>query len=117
VCIDCLVWSLAMQIEGVAALPVGASGATDRLRVVVSLAQTTRLATGARLATQLTMLVHRVDDPLRLGVVANRLVGRVDEDDFVVLMRSILTHPVRVQHTQSWASTTDPLLSQCLQIP
>lgn len=38
------------------------------------------------------------------------LVRRVNEDDFVVLVHTVLVDPVRVEHTKIPASTTDTLL-------
>jgi hypothetical protein len=53
--------------------------------------------------------VDGLDDPVDAGVVADGLVLRVDEDDLKVLVRRVLVDPVRVEHAQIGASTTDTL--------
>lgn len=44
----------------------------------------------------ITYLVHGVADPVDAGIATNGLVLWVDEDDFVVLVRRVLVHPVGV---------------------
>ena len=41
----------------------------------------------------------------------HRLVARVNADDLVVLVNTVLVNPVRVQNTQITATTADTLLS------
>jgi hypothetical protein len=38
-------------------------------------------------------------------------VGRIDENDLVVLVYTVLVNPVRVEHTQVSATTSNTLLS------
>jgi hypothetical protein len=51
---------------------------------------TTVLASGGGEATELAVLVNRVDDPVDPRVIADDLVVRVDEDDLVELVRRVL---------------------------
>lgn len=62
-----------------------------------------------------TNLVNGVDDPVDTSITADRLVLRVDQDDFVVLVGRILVDPVGVKHSQVGAATTDTLLGSRLQ--
>lgn len=62
-----------------------------------ALAQSASLAAGAREASALPVLVHGVRDPIDPGIVTNLHVGRVDEDDLVVLHGRVLVDPVRIE--------------------
>ena len=96
-----LVAAVAAELEGVAALPGGADGTTDALVGAVSLAlETTVLAASGGEATELAVLVDGVADPVDAGVVADLGVGRVNHDDFEVLVGGVLVDPVGVQHTE-----------------
>ena len=46
---------------------------------------------------------------------AYSLVVRVDEDDLVVLVHTVLVNPVRVEHTQVAAAAADALLRNALE--
>jgi hypothetical protein len=54
--------------------------------------------------------VDRVDNPADAGIAADRLVLRVDEDDFVVLVGRVLVDPVAVEDAEVGAATADTLL-------
>ena len=54
--------------------------------------------------------MHRVHDPVNPRVAANSLVLRVNENDFIVLVRGILVDPVRVEHPQISAATANTFL-------
>lgn len=56
------------------------------------------------------MLVNWLDDPVDARITTDRLVLRVDKDDFEVLVGGVLVDPVRVKHTQIGAATSDALL-------
>lgn len=99
-------------MQTVAAAPARPARSSDGLRIPVALAQPTAALAGRGEATQLTVLVHRVTDPVGLGVAADRVVGGVDHDDLVVLVRGILRHPVRVEHAESTDAATDALLRE-----
>jgi hypothetical protein len=81
----------------------------------VTLVDTTGLLAGGGKTASLTVLVHRVDDPVDAGVTADGLVLRVDEDDLVVLVGGVLVDPVGVQDAQVGATATDTLLSGGLE--
>lgn len=61
-------------------------------------------------ATELAMLHDGLGDPVDLGVAADSLVERIDHDDLEVLVRRILTNPVRAQDTESLKTTANTFL-------
>ncbi len=61
-------------------------------------------------ATKLAMLHDRLGDPVDLGVAANSLVEGIDHDDLEVLVRRILTDPVRAQDAESLKTTSNTFL-------
>lgn len=69
----------------------------------------TNLLSSTSQTSRLTSLVDRIADPVDSGISPDRLVGRIDQDDFVVLVNTILVDPVRVQDTQSTTTTSDTL--------
>lgn len=58
--------------------------------------------------------MHGVHDPVDTRVAADGLVGRVHHDDLEVLVRGVLSDPVRVQHTQVATGAAGAHLSQGL---
>lgn len=102
--------SLASQLQGVAPLPACATGAPDRLGVLVALAQAPGLATSRRQTSQLAVLVDWVAQPVGLGVVADGVVGWVNKEDFEEFVCGVLGHPVRVQHSEGLAATAHSFL-------
>lgn len=70
---------------GVETLP-GLSPASSGLVVTMALVETSALLAGGGEATELAMLVYRVDNPVDAGIAANGLVLGVDEDDFEVFV-------------------------------
>lgn len=78
----------------------------------MTFAQTTILAASRGVATQLTVLVHRVHDPVDARIATNCLVVRINQDHFEELVRGILSDPVRVQHAKVTGDlAADTLLS------
>jgi hypothetical protein len=61
-------------------------------------------------ATKLAVLHDRLGDPVDLGVATNSLVEGIDHDDLEVLVRRILTDPVRAQDTESLKTTSNTFL-------
>jgi len=81
------------------------------LMVVSStLSDTPVLLSGRSETTGLTTLVNGVADPVDASITTDRLVVRVDEDDLVVLVDTVLVDPVRVQNSESSTSTSDTFL-------
>jgi len=62
--------------------------------VAVALAQPTVLLAYGREAASFASLVNRVADPVDTRIAADRLVARVDKDDFEVLVYAILVNPI-----------------------
>ena len=49
-------------------------------------------------SSEFAMLHDRLGDPVDLGISADRLVERINEDHLEVLVGGILTNPVGAQH-------------------
>ena len=73
------------------------------------LVQSTALLARGGQTTHLAVLVHGVDNPVDAGVAADGLVLRIDEDDLVVFVRTVLVDPVAVEYTQVGAAATHAL--------
>lgn len=73
-------------------------------------AETTRSLSGGGESTELATLVHRVANPVDTGIVTDSVVRRIDEDNLVVLVGSVLGNPVRVEHTEVSATASNTLL-------
>merc|ERR1719263_1798075 len=68
-------------------------------------------------ATELSVLVGGVADPVHARVVPDGRVGGVDEDDLKVLVGRVLVHPVRVENAETAALSSDLLLGSGLGVP
>lgn len=102
--------SVSPQRQGVVLLP----GVTTTGRSVVeqvTLVDTSGLLSGRGKTSGLSVLVHRVDDPVVSGVSSDRIVRWVHQDDLEVLVGGVLVNPVRVQDSQVSSSSTNSLLS------
>lgn len=99
-----------MQLQGVASLPGGAAGASDGQVELVALAQAAALLARRGQAAHLPVLVHRLCDPLGVGVASDGLVEGVDEDHLEELVGGVLAHPVGVEHAEASAVTASALL-------
>jgi hypothetical protein len=92
-------------------------GATHGVVGAVALdAQTAVLLARRGQAASLSVLVHRVDDPVDAGVVADTHVIGVDEDDLEVLVGGVLVDPVGVQDTQVHRVPAGALLGHAAQV-
>ncbi len=106
--------SVAPEGQGVVAEP-GLPATGTGLVVAVALVETAGLLAGGGEATGLAVLVDRVDDPVDARILADGLVGGVDEDDLVVLVGGVLVDPVRVEDAEVSAAAADTLLSGGLE--
>ena len=106
--------SVAPEGEGVLLLP-GLPAAGGGVVVLVATVDTTRLLAGGGKTASLTVLVHRVDDPVDAGITADGLVLGVDKDDLVVLVGGVLVDPVGVEDAEVGAAAADTLLSGGLE--
>ncbi len=50
--------------------------------------------------SSLSMLMDGVDDPVDSGIVSDRYVARINQDNLVVLEGSVLVDPVRVKNSE-----------------
>ncbi len=93
------------------AFPVSASTGTNKLVGAMSLLAKTTSGTSCRCeSTKLSVLVHGVDDPVVSGVIADRRMLRIHENDLEVRMGSVLSNPVGVKNTHVGVYSSDTLL-------
>ena len=59
--------------------------------------------------------MNRLDNPVDAGIATNGFVLRIDEDDFKVLVGGILIDPIRVQHSQIGATTSNTFFGSRLE--
>ena len=69
------------------------------------------MTTSSSQTTALTMLHYRTHNPVNLRIVTNGIVARIHKNHLIILVSSILVHPVAVQYTQVLAHTTHTTLS------
>lgn len=99
-----------MQLQGVAPLPGSATGASDGQVELVALAQAAALLSCRRQAAHLSVLVHRLCDPLGVWVAPDGFVERVDQNHLEELVGGVFAHPVGVEDSQGPAVTASTLL-------
>jgi len=85
--------------------------------VAVALPETAVLLANASKTTSLTALVNGLRNPVDARVAANRLVVRINKDNLVVFVNTVLVYPVRVEHTQVPTPTADALLRDAAETP
>ena len=81
-----------------------------------TLAQTTSLSARASKTSALPVLVHGVYNPVDAGVIADLRVGRINQNNFVILHGGVLVDPVGVEHTQVTEFASHLLLGDALLI-
>lgn len=99
-----------MQLQGVAPLPGGAAGASDGQVELVALAQAAALLSRGCQPAHLSVLVHRLCDPLGVWVTPDGFVEGVDQNHLEELVGGVFTHPVGVENSQGSTVTTSTLL-------
>ncbi len=62
------------------------------------------------------MLHGRLADPVHARIATDSLVARIDKDDLVEFVSSILVDPVRVKDAQVGAATTNTFFSNGLEV-
>jgi len=77
--------AVAVEVDGVVALPVLATAATTSAIVQVALLGTTALAASGSQTAHLAVLVHSIADPVDTGIATDGLVGGIHADDLVDL--------------------------------
>ena len=90
--------------------------ALNTVGTVSTLAQTTSLSASASKTSALPVLVHGVHNPVDTGVVADLLVRRIYQNNFVILHGGILVDPVRVEDAQVGEFASGLLLGDTLLI-
>jgi len=108
--------SVTFERQGVVALPCSTDRRASLGVQVSSAAKSTVLLACRRQSSQLTVLVHRVHDPVDARVLADHCVLRVDQDDLEVLVCRVLVDPVRVQNPKASELASSTLLGDRPQI-
>lgn len=99
-----------MHVLAILALPGSTPGSTNGLRVSIAFSEATRALSCRSESTKFAMLVHMLADPVYLGVTADGIVVNIYQNDLKIFVGCILSHPIRVQNTQSTKSATNSLL-------
>ena len=89
-----IILSISSERNAVVAFPCSSATRPCLSVQVASSLQSTVFSTSSGYSTQLTMLVHRVGDPVNSRVVTNGSMGWVYENDLKVLVDSIFIDPV-----------------------
>jgi hypothetical protein len=101
----------------VASLPGSPVRTTNSVVGTVTLdAKASVLAASGGETPSLAVLVDRVDNPVDARVVADDYVLRIHQNNFVILVGSVLVDPVRVQHTKVGSVSTSALLRDTSQV-
>ena len=90
--------------------PGGATGASNSMSKLVTLAQATRLLISGCKASHFSVLMHWVAYPVDLGITTDGLMVRINADDLVKLVSGVLADPVAVQHSQLFQSAANTFL-------
>lgn len=98
-------------------LPVCMAGTTNHLVVEMTLPHSTILAASCSHATQLTVLVHWVTDPVDTSITADSLVEGIHQNDFEVFIDRVLANPVRVEHSKTTKISPSTLLGHRSETP
>lgn len=77
--------------------------------------KTTRFATGGSQSSSFASAEFGFANPVNLGVVSNRIMVGVHENNFVVLVFSIMPNPVGAQDAERLQSATSRFLSSSLE--
>jgi len=88
--------TVSTKAESVVLLPSRTRGSVI---VTMSLAQSTILFANAGKTTSFATLVDRIDNPVDPCVSTNRFVTGIHQNNFIILVDTVLVNPVRVQHT------------------
>jgi len=97
-------------------LPALALGRPQAVSLVPLVPQAPMRPPRRRHPAQLPVLVHRFHNPLNSGVASYCGVTGVHADNLVVLVRSVLVDPVRVEHAQATHAATHTLLRHAAQV-
>jgi len=92
-------------------LPNGADRWAILEHAVSFAVQPASFSPGRSQPTALTVLHDRPANPINSRITTNRLVRRVDHDNFVVLVHGVLVNPVRVEHSKVSALSAGALFS------
>lgn len=99
-----------VNLEGVVALPGSTTWTTNGLGKCMSFSKTSWWFSSWCETTHFSVLVDRVAEPLNFGISPDSLVEWINQNDLIILVRGVLSYPVRVQYSQGTTLTTNTLL-------
>mmetsp|Transcript_42613 Transcript_42613/g.117569 ORF Transcript_42613/g.117569 Transcript_42613/m.117569 type:complete len:192 (-) Transcript_42613:15-590(-) len=79
-------------------------------------AKTTVFSSSRSEPSSFTMLVNRINNPINARIITNSNMLRIDKNNFVILVSSILIYPVRVQYTKVTTYSTGTFFSYTAKI-
>lgn len=102
--------SLSTQRKDLPAFPGGMTWTTNGLVVAMTFAQATRATASSSQTSHLSVFVHRIANPVDLGITTNGFVERVNQNYFKKLESRVFSNPVGIEHSQGFAATTNFVL-------
>ena len=103
--------SASSPLENVSLSPRGSDGWSSLVGSVSLHSQSSVLLTGGGEASEFSLVVLLIADPVDSWVALDSLVSWVDADDLEEFVGGVLSHPVGVEHSQVGALSADLLLS------
>jgi len=107
--------SLSSETERVSSFPGGVGGSTNRVDEAMSLSDAAGAFSLRGESAHFAMFGVALGDPLVLGIVADGVVVRVNQDHLEVLVSRVFADPVRVEDAKGAAVTTDTLFGDGLE--
>lgn len=102
--------TFAVQVETIAAAPCSPAWTTNGLGVAITFAKASWALASRCETAQFTMFLYGSADPVNLWITTDGIVGWIDQNDFEVFVRRVLSNPVWVQYTQTAKATTNTFL-------
>ena len=102
--------SLSTKRKDLPAFPGGMTWTTNGLMVAMTFTKATRATASSSQASHLSVFVHRVANPVDLGITTNGFVERVNQDDFIKLKSRVFSNPVGVKYSQGFATSANFVL-------
>jgi len=106
-----------VELESALPDPSGTTGTSLGAVETSSVTETTGPLVGVGKTAELTMLVDLLTDPVDAGITSDSLVEGIDEDDFKILVCSVLGNPVAVKNVQTTQPSSSSAFSNSLQTP
>lgn len=102
--------AITMKLQSVMSSPGSTAWSTNCVMELVALAKATALPASRGQPTHLSVFVNWFGDPLGIWIAPDSFVEWINQNDLKEFVCGILTHPVRIQHSQSSTVSASTLL-------